>query len=138
MVDYQCNQLSGPPSGRAESVFWAFLDVFGQFRPLLRSGGHLLSGVEIPSQALQTFISTQDHLAGLLLLHPLKKFQKRCSRTRSCRKISRDRGGARTRGETPAHTRTCRFLPEFEPATYCKRLLAIPLCQTIVGRYIGQ
>jgi len=63
-----------------------------------------------------------DHtnsLTGLLLLHPLKKGQKRCSRTRSCRKILRDRAGARTRGETPAPTRACRFLPEFEPTTYC-------------------
>ena len=60
-------------------------------------------------------------LTGSLLLHPLKKDQKRCSRTRSCQNISRDRAGARTRGEVPvpAHTRACRFLPEFEPTTYC-------------------
>ena len=58
-------------------------------------------------------------LTGLLILRPLKKDKKRCSRTRSCRNISRDRAGGRTRDEIPTHTRVYRFLPEFEPTTYC-------------------
>ena len=66
-------------------------------------------------------------LTGLVILPPLKKDQKRCSRIRECRKSSRDRAGDRTRGETRAHARAYRILPEFEPKTYCWRCLAIPL-----------
>ena len=55
---------------------------------------------------------------GISAIAPLKKVQKRYSRTRSCRSISQHLGGVRTRGETLASARACRALPKIEPATY--------------------